>query len=498
MRSINSPSALFAIGIAVLLAFAFLGSRGIWDPDEGRYTNAALNMLETGDWVHPMRNAYVGHWTKPPLTYWAIAASIGVFGSNPWAARLPCAVAYLACVWLVWRMARHLLPGRQNEAALIYATFLLPFGAVQLITTDFLLAAACSAAMACWIESRFSETTHAGRWLLGMWLCFALAFLIKGPPSLLYLLVIALCGVLVPGPRPRAAFHVSGFLLFALAALPWYAIVIRDTPGLLDYYLGVELIDRLTEPELARHGEWYGWIMIYAPTLLLGTLPWTLDLWRWLLSLGARLRGWRERQARSADAAGVILFVWVALPLLVFCLSRSRMPLYLLPLFTPLALILARQRQADGRSFPSLRVLGGWVMMLLILRAASSCWPTHKNAEAWAAEIRTHVDFPLHKVVFVEDMARYGLHLHLGVQVEKLSMQPVADRRFDPEYDGNFDARLEANPLATLFVCKSERWSEVQAEFGRRGYQTQTLGEEYQERVLFKATPTARMHDSHG
>ena len=76
MRSINSPSALFAIGIAVLLAFAFLGSRGIWDPDEGRYTNAALNMLETGDWVHPMRNAYVGHWTKPPLTYWAIAASI--------------------------------------------------------------------------------------------------------------------------------------------------------------------------------------------------------------------------------------------------------------------------------------------------------------------------------------------------------------------------------------------------------------------------------------
>jgi 4-amino-4-deoxy-L-arabinose transferase-like glycosyltransferase len=211
MRSINSPSVLLAFGIAILLAFAFLGSRGIWDPDEGRYTNVALNMLESGDWVHPMRNDYVGHWTKPPLTYWAIAASIGAFGSNPWAARLPCALSYFACVWLVWRIARRLVPERANEAALIYATLLLPFGAVQLITTDFLLAAACSAAMACWIESRFTQAGNAGRWLLAMWFCFALAFLIKGPPSLLYLLVIAVCAGLLPQARSTLAWHAAGF-----------------------------------------------------------------------------------------------------------------------------------------------------------------------------------------------------------------------------------------------------------------------------------------------
>ena len=494
MRSINSPSVLLAFGIAVLLAFAFLGSRGIWDPDEGRYTNVALNMLETGDWVHPMRNANVGHWTKPPLTYWAIAASIGAFGSNPWAARLPCALSYLACVWLVWRMARHMVAGKQNEAALIYATLLLPFGAMQLVTTDFLLAAACSAAMACWIESRFTQAGNAGRWLLAMWFCFALAFLIKGPPSLLYLLVIAVCAGLLPQARSTLAWHALGLLLFGLVALPWYAIVIHDTPGLLDYYLGVELIDRLTEPELARHGEWYGWLQVYAPTLLLGTLPWSTHLWRWLRSLGSQFRAWRMRDSRQDDRIGLILFVWLVLPLLVFCLSRSRMPLYLLPLFTPLALIAARQMQRDQRAFASMRMVVAWVVVLIALRAATSFWPTHKNAQAWAEEIRTHVDFPLHKVVFVEDMARYGLHLHLGVQVEKLSMQPVADRLFDPEYDGNFDARLEADPKATLFVCKAERWAEVQAAFNRRGYQTQRLGGDYQERVLFRASPNTRLH----
>jgi 4-amino-4-deoxy-L-arabinose transferase-like glycosyltransferase len=96
-----------------------------------------------------------------------------------------------------------------------------------------------------------------------------------------------------------------GLLLFGLVALPWYAIVIHDTPGLLDYYLGVELIDRLTEPELARHGEWYGWLQVYAPTLLLGTLPWSTHLWRWLRSLGSQFRAWRMRDSRQDDRSRI-------------------------------------------------------------------------------------------------------------------------------------------------------------------------------------------------
>ncbi|HJU38431.1 MAG TPA: glycosyltransferase family 39 protein, partial [Tahibacter sp.] len=128
--------------VALVLAFGFLGTRGIWDPDEGRYTNVALNMLSSGDWLNPMRNEDVGHWTKPPATYWLVAASVGAFGRNPWAARLPMALAYLACVWLVWRTARRLAPGSETTAATVYATMLLPFAAAQLITTDYPLAAA--------------------------------------------------------------------------------------------------------------------------------------------------------------------------------------------------------------------------------------------------------------------------------------------------------------------------------------------------------------------
>ena len=60
-----------AVRVALLIAFSlvFLGSRGIWDPDEGRYTNVAINMVESGDWITPRRTDDVAHWTKPPMTY---------------------------------------------------------------------------------------------------------------------------------------------------------------------------------------------------------------------------------------------------------------------------------------------------------------------------------------------------------------------------------------------------------------------------------------------
>ncbi|MBZ0090134.1 MAG: hypothetical protein K8H90_07130, partial [Thermoanaerobaculia bacterium] len=85
-RRLAPRAALLAL---FAFALAFQGSRGIWDPDEGRYTAVALNMLRSGDWFTPTLSHGVPHFSKPPLTYWALASSIGLFGRNEWAARLP-------------------------------------------------------------------------------------------------------------------------------------------------------------------------------------------------------------------------------------------------------------------------------------------------------------------------------------------------------------------------------------------------------------------------
>src|SRR3546814_15664865 len=112
-------------------------------------------MLNSGDWLNPMRNGETGHWTKPPLTYWLIATSVSAFGRNPWAARLPIALSYLACVLLAWGSARRLANGSEITAAVVYATMLLPVGASQLITTDFPLAARQALACSGFVTHRF-------------------------------------------------------------------------------------------------------------------------------------------------------------------------------------------------------------------------------------------------------------------------------------------------------------------------------------------------------
>ncbi len=489
MRTSTTPSLLVSAAIVLLLAFAFLGTRALWDPDEGRYTNVALNMLESGDWIHPMRNEHVGHWTKPPLTYWVIAASVGTLGYNPWAARLPYALAYLFCAWMVWRIARRVIPGEENKAALVYATMFLPFGATQMITTDFLLSAASSMAMMAWIESRFGDPLRSRRWVLLMWVGFGLGFLIKGPPALLPLLAVIAVVRLLPAPRAASVFHWSSLLAFVAVALPWYAIVVSDTDGLLDYFLGREVIDRIATSDFGRHGEWYGWAEIYVPTLVVGTLPWTLPLWRWLRSLPGSIRNWKNAATRADDPIGLVLFLWVIVPLLVFCIARSRLPLYLLPLFAPLALIVARQLRLEARLFPSMRLLGLWVALLVAIRLGSAFWPTHKNAGEWADAIRERVSFPVHEVLFVEDMARYGIHLHLGARVEKISREPLAGKQFNPDYDSDLDTELAKADPNVVYITKEARWPDLQQRIRAEGREARMLGAKFQGRVIFSVSP---------
>jgi len=127
--------------LLVLLAFsmAFQGSRGIWEPDEGRYTNIALRMLQTGDYLVPSFNDDTVHFAKPPLTYWAVAGGMALLGRNEWGARLPNALAFAATVLVVLGLARRMLPGRAWLPPLVYATCIFPFGAANIVTTDTLL-----------------------------------------------------------------------------------------------------------------------------------------------------------------------------------------------------------------------------------------------------------------------------------------------------------------------------------------------------------------------
>lgn len=195
----HAGSPLWIVLLGALLGFAFQGSRGLWSPDEGRYVGVALQMMDSGNYLVPAYSPAELNFSKPPFTYWVIAASLHMFGHNTWAARLPYALAYLTTLALLFGMGKRVCPSKPWLAPLIYASSFFSFFSSNIISTDVLLTlfegiAATGFVMATWPatagEQRYGTTL--------MWLGFGMAFLTKGPPGLLPLLAMiafaALCG----------------------------------------------------------------------------------------------------------------------------------------------------------------------------------------------------------------------------------------------------------------------------------------------------------------
>src|SRR3546814_106534 len=100
-----------------------------------------------------------------------------------------------------------------------------------------------------------------------------------------------------------------------------------------------------------------------------------------------------------------------------------------------LPISIAAGRQERGLKLPAWRWLLPWVGILIGLRIAAAAYPTHKDASNWAEAILARAPGPVTEVIFVEDMARYGLNLHLGVEVEKVDRPLGPQSPFDAPSD---------------------------------------------------------------
>jgi len=410
------------LALLLLMAFAFQGTRGIFEPDEGRYTATAINMLESGDWLVPTVDGERPHLTKPPITYWALAASMDAFGRNEWAARLPGALAFVGTGLLVLGLGRRFCPARPWLPAAVWSTSLAPVVGANVVSTDGLLALFETAAMFAFVEAWLRDGADRRRWLLGMWLLWGLAFMTKGPPGLLPLGAMTAFLAVHDRARLRGLFPPLGLLLFGIVAFTWFALIVHQQPDRLGYFLGSEVYDRVFTARHGRNAEWYGGLKIYLPALLVGALPW------WVLAVAAaggprtawaRLRDRVRRRERDA----LLLLYWLLLPLAAFFLSRSRLELYVLPLFVPLALLMSRALAGwpwlTPRRFVAATVLTAAAMLGMKAYAA---YATHdRDARAMAAQVREAIDTQgIDEIAFFGMPAFFGLTMYLDVRAESV------------------------------------------------------------------------------
>jgi 4-amino-4-deoxy-L-arabinose transferase-like glycosyltransferase len=419
----DRASALAWLIVIAVLAFAMQGDRALWEPDEGRYTDIAIQMIDSGDWWVPRLSNEQPHLAKPPVTYWVVALSLGAFGREEWAARLPYGVAFLLTAVLVASLARSLRYPHPNLAAVVWATSLGPFTAANIITTDAIVTLFETAAVAAFVRSGgVTEATPDARWTRLMWAMFAAAFMTKGPPALLPLLSIIAWRAWQYRPGGlRRLFDRYGVALFLVLGLTWYVVMVVCEPGVLDYFLRYELTDRVLSDVHGRNPQWWGAFTVYVPTLILGTLPWTVC---------SVLRPAPRRAAVRNDTRK-FLWLWLAIPLAVFALARSRLPLYLLPSFVPLALLIAPSVEAaerrQPRSFCLLAFL--WLITLLAIRGCAAHVPTSQDSRELAREVReleTCIAGPIGELAFVDDTPAWGLRFYTGMPIEQMQVTPRA------------------------------------------------------------------------
>jgi 4-amino-4-deoxy-L-arabinose transferase-like glycosyltransferase len=352
-------AALLLLAAVILLEPA--GS-SLAEPDETRYAEIPREMLAAGDLMVPRLNG-LPYFEKPPLLYWANAASFRVFGETPWAARLPTRIAGLGTTLLLVLAA-----GRRRRDGLAAGILLLasPIGFLMARTnlTDGLL------------TFFFTATLLAGRAAIrrreagGAWLVLAAmtgaaaagAFLTKGlvalalPGAILFLWCLSTgrlrqLGALVASPATP---------VFLALAAPWFLLVERRHPGLLQFFFIHEHFQRFATGAAKRPGPVY----YFVPVFLLGFLP-------GLAFFFAGLPRWRR--FRREDDNAFFFLLWFLTVFAFFSISKSKLPPYLFPAM-PAAAVLAARGLDRGRRI--------WIVQAVLATALAAALLLHPATRA--------------------------------------------------------------------------------------------------------------------
>ena len=134
------------LALAPLWAVGALG-RGLWTPDEPRVADIAWRMAGQHHWVLP-HLAGQAFLEKPPLSYWAAALSIRVFGDSAAALRVP-NLLYALILALAMAALGFALDGVAAGVvtALVAGSALTAFRVSMWLAPDALLLAACAVAL---------------------------------------------------------------------------------------------------------------------------------------------------------------------------------------------------------------------------------------------------------------------------------------------------------------------------------------------------------------
>lgn len=380
------PNWLWICLALLAIATYFFGlSIPLLGPDEPRYAQVAREMFERGDWITPTLGGH--NWfEKPALLYWLEMASFNLFGVSEFAARLGPALFGLGTVAALWLLGKSIATevtekskvfssalsvsseavSFANWLALIAASTLgiLVFsrGASFDITVTFPMTAALVSffifdhaqhkhAVAI-PTSRDSDTPRRAVLPLILFYFFVgVALLAKGLIGIVFPYAIIVVYYVLSRRMPSREFVVSviwGTLFaFAVAAIWYLPMYLRHGWEFVDEFFLQHHFQRFTSNKYKHPQPFYFFFWV----LPLMTLPWLPFFLAAVWKVGKRIFHHRATEITEKDenesirlpfsVSPLLLFSisWLAVPLIFFSLSGSKLPGYILPALPPAIII---------------------------------------------------------------------------------------------------------------------------------------------------------------
>ena len=354
-----------AVPVALFAWFAITAwLRPLSLPDEGRYVGVALEMLWSGNWLVPTLDT-LPYFHKPPLFYWLTAASLATFGINEWAARLTSLLAATGSAFGVYLFVRRWIgETRANLSLLVLATTPFFYGGAQFANLDMLVAACIAATILCAADAVLAaENDRPRRLSLAAAYAFAaLAVLAKGLIGIAIPVIVIGAWLLIVA-RPRMILRLvwlPGVALFALIAVPWFALMQARYPGFLEYFFVHHHFQRFATGGFNNQHPFWFLIAVFAAA----TLPWCP-----LLASGLR-RGVPRPENGVPHQVHTLMWIWLIATLIFFSIPRSKLIGYVMVAVPPFAVLVADAMARVTGSQADLRRLAMRMTVVAVLVCA--------------------------------------------------------------------------------------------------------------------------------
>jgi 4-amino-4-deoxy-L-arabinose transferase-like glycosyltransferase len=254
----------------------------------------------------------------------------------------------------------------------------------------------------------------------------------------------------------------GGLALFLILVLPWFLAVARRVPQALDYMLFHQAVGHMLGTTIKnRRGSPFYFFAILA----VGLLPWT-----WLLGWLWRRTHWRGLAAPQKDG-WLLLNVWAVFAFILFSLTHSKLPAYILPIFPALAALLAFRFFSEAKNAEFVRA-PDWIWRLcaasplLLLIAISLALPPvfHVTLPSWMKWQAPVAAFAAVGIFWLAKKWKVSTCAAAAVMLGIFSLLVVTAEA--PLFETNFKANQTLQPLG-LVLQKNYRAGDAVVCWGR-------------------------------